>query len=113
MLQVQFSPRDFQAIMKLLDSLSDGKTQPEPPAKEDTTPEPSPEDGSHDGKEKDEDKKSEEIAKEEEERDQEVSNIHVAANVGAVTLLLHSRKGDLAIVSIKSKHSNYQTQLCC
>lgn len=91
--------------MKLLDSLSDGKTRPEPHAKEEITPEPSPEDNRHDGEKKDEDKKSsEEVAKEEEEeRGQEVSNIHVAAKVGAVNLLLHSRNGHLATVSVKSK----------
>lgn len=84
--------------MKLLDSLNDGKTQPEPPIKEDTTPEPIPEDSDK----KDEEKKSEEIAEVGEEG-QKVSNIHVAAKVGAVNLLLHSRKGHLAIVSVKSK----------
>ena len=83
--------------MKLLDSLSDGKTQPEPPTKEEgTTPEPSS------TEKKDEEKKSEVIAEVGEEG-QKVSNIHVAAKVGAVNLLLHSRKGHLAIVSVKSK----------
>ena len=84
--------------MKLLDSLNDGKTQLEPSAKEETAPEPSLEDGDK----KDDDKKSEDIAKVGEEG-QKVSNIHVAAKVGAVNLLLHSRKGHLAIVSVESK----------
>ena len=85
--------------MKLLDSLNDGKTQPEPPTKEETTPEPSP---TEDEDKKDEEKKSEEIVEVGEEG-QKVSKIHVAAKVGAVNLLLHSSKGRLAIVSIKSK----------
>ena len=84
--------------MKLLDSLNDGKTQSKLPPKEETTPEPSPEDGGH-GDEK-ENKKIAEVG----EEGQKISNIHVAAKVGAVNLLLHSRKGDLAIVSVKSKH---------
>ena len=84
--------------MKLLDSLNDGKTQPELPPKEGTAPEPPPEDGDK----KDEEKTSEETAEVGEEG-QKVSNIHVAAKVGAVNLLLHSRKGHLAIVSVKSE----------
>ena len=83
--------------MKLLDSLNDGKSQPEPPTKEEvTTPEPSS------TEKKDEEKKSEVIAEVGGEG-QKVSNIHVAAKVGAVNLLLHSRNGRLAIVSVKSK----------
>ena len=86
--------------MKLLDSLNDGKTQPQPPTKEEgTTPEPSSTEGED---KKDEEKKSEVIAEVGGEG-QKVSNIHVAAKVGAVNLLLHSRKGHLAIVSVKSK----------
>ena len=86
--------------MKLLDSLNDGKTEPEPPTKEEgTAPEPS---STEDQDKKDEEKTSEVIAEVGEEG-QKVSNIHVAAKVGAMNLLLHSRKGHLAIVSIKSK----------
>ena len=94
--------------MKLLDSLNDGKTPSKPPAKEETTLEPSPEDGDK----KDEDKKSEEIAEVGEEG-QKVSSIHVAANIGAVNLLLHSRKGHLAIVSVKREEMmKFYYQVC-
>ena len=110
--------------MKLLDSLNDGKTKPESPAIEETKPEPSPEDGS--GEKKDEDKKGEEVTKEGEEEGQKVSNIHVAAKVGAVSLLLHSKNGNLATVSIKGRleivytckknlssfHTVFCTELC-
>ena len=80
--------------MKLLDSVNDGKTLPEPPAKDKTETKPPSKDldSEKEGKKETEDGKVK-------EKD-EVSNIHVAAKVGAVQLLLRSKDEHLAMVKV-------------
>lgn len=103
--QVQFSPRDFQSFMTLLNSLSDGKTLAEPPSGGESESEPSPEDKGSKEEQKEDDEKSEAVTEEDSEKVQTVSNIHVAAKVGVISLLLHSVNGNLATVSIKGRHN--------
>ena len=88
--QIQFSPDDFQAIMTVIDSLSDGQTlQPETPPQ---TPPISDESES----EKDSDSETSEGTK-----TPSFFNIHVMAAIGVVKLLLHSQEGRLASVGIE------------
>ena len=97
-LQVQFSPRDFQAVMKLLDSMNDGKRVDESAGEEDKTSEVSP-------KDRDDEKKDEEVHEASAEEEQAaVSNIHVTANVAFIRLLLHSKEGQLADVKVEGIH---------
>lgn len=83
--------------MTLLDSLNDGKTpsQPESPTEEEITTKPSP-------KADDEEKESDQKEPMEETT---VSNIHVAANVGTIRLLLltkDERLADIQVIGMKT-----------
>ena len=103
---MQFSPKDYQAIKKLLDSMNDGKTLPEPPTKDKTETEPPPKDTES---EKEGEKETEDGKVNEKE---EVSNIHVAAKIGAVKLLLHSKDEHLAMVKVVGMYVEVTKRLC-
>lgn len=87
--------------MRLLDSLNDGKTMPKPPSKEKVQVEPFPDDKSDESG----DKETEEEVKDKTiEEGDKVSNIHMAAKVGHVQLLLHSKNEHLAVVEVKGTY---------
>ena len=79
--------------MKLLDSLNDGKTLPESPTSE-VTPTKLPEESG-------DEKKDEETKDKEPPDGDQVSRIHVAANIGGIILMLVSKDEQWADIRVK------------